>query len=393
MVGTRIGLISVRAPVWRCTILDARDHIDELQSLRGIAALMVAISHISSIYVLPPALRIAIDSVCNAHACVIVFFVLSGYVLTGSLVRRGLSWSSVRAFYLGRLFRLFPALWVASAISALFLLLYPRLTIHPALSFWFYLFLHPFPSGTQLILAALAIDKSLIMPVWTIFIELMGSAIMPILVSIALARARLFSYIVLAMVLAAYLLAHAPHRLDSLSYMSDFALGVWLASGRWPFFAGKSLPTLLGATFTLIFFRFVYFAVRNGHPTPLFFGYDDPVPMLIEGFAAFFLVGTLASEDGRIRALRSRWAISLGNASYSLYLIHFPVAILLAKLLSRVFSDETNAIAATAVLMASGLTVSLALAFLIYRFIELPSIALGKRVSNQVTLTHAAIKM
>jgi peptidoglycan/LPS O-acetylase OafA/YrhL len=35
-------------------MLDARDHIDELQSLRGIAALMVAISHISSIYALPP---------------------------------------------------------------------------------------------------------------------------------------------------------------------------------------------------------------------------------------------------------------------------------------------------------------------------------------------------
>jgi peptidoglycan/LPS O-acetylase OafA/YrhL len=373
--------------------LDARPHIDELQSLRGIAALIVAVSHLSSIYVLPPRARIAIDAVCNAHACIVVFFVLSGYVLTGSLVRRGLSWPSVRAFYVGRLFRLFPALWVASTVSALFLFLYPRLTIHPALSFWFYLFLHPFPSLKQLILAALAIDTSLIMPVWTIFIELMGSALMPILVSIALARARLFSYIVLGTLLAAYLLAHAPHRLDSLSYMSDFALGVWLASRRWPFFAGKSLPTLFGATFTLIFFRFAYFAISNGHSAPLFFGYDDPVPMLIEGLAAFFLVGALASEHGRVRALRSRWAVSLGNASYSLYLIHFPVVILLAKLLSRVFSDETNAIAAAAVLMASGLTVSLALAFLIYRFIELPSIALGKRVSKQLILNRSVIKI
>jgi peptidoglycan/LPS O-acetylase OafA/YrhL len=373
--------------------LDARPHIDELQSLRGIAALVVAVSHLSSIYLLPPTARIAIDAVCNAHACIIVFFVLSGYVLTGSLVRRGLSWQSVRSFYVSRLFRLFPALWVASAISALFLLLYPRLTIHPALSFWFYLFLHPFPSRAQLILAALAIDKSLIMPVWTIFIELIGSTIMPILVGIALTRARLFSYIVLGMLLAGYLVAHAPHRLDSLSYMSDFALGVWLATRRWPFFAGKSLPTLLGATVTLIFFRFVYFAISKGHPAPLFFGYDDPLPMLIEGVAAFFLVGALASEHGRIQALRSRWAISLGNVSYSFYLIHFPVAILLAKLLSRAFSDETNAIAATAILMASGLTVSLVLAFLIYRFVELPSIALGKRISNQPVLNRAVIKI
>jgi peptidoglycan/LPS O-acetylase OafA/YrhL len=373
--------------------LYARHQIEELQSLRGIAALMVAISHMSSIYVLPSGLRITIDSVCNAHACVIVFFVLSGYVLTGSLVRRGLSWSSVKAFCVGRLFRLFPALWVASAISALFLLLYPQLTIRPAMSFWFYLFLHPFPSLTQLILAALAVDKSLIMPVWTIFIELMGSAIMPVMVTIALARARLFSWIVLGMGLAAYLLAHAPHRLDSLSYMFDFSLGVWLASRRWQFFAGRSLPTLLGSAFTLIFFRFAYFAIRNGHPTPLFFGYDDPAPMLIEGLAAFFLIGALASEHGRVRALRSRWAISLGNASYSLYLIHFPVAILLAKILSRVFTNETNAIAATAVLMAAGLTISLGLASAIYRFIELPSITLGKRVSKQLVSSRAPMNV
>jgi peptidoglycan/LPS O-acetylase OafA/YrhL len=381
----------MRAPVRRWIILDARDHIEELQSLRGIAALIVAISHLSSIYLLPPGLRITIDSVCNAHACVIVFFVLSGYVLTGSLVRRGLSWSSVKAFYIGRLFRLFPALWVASAISALFLLLCPQLTIRPPLSFWFFLFLHPFPSLTQLILAALAIDKSLIMPVWTIFIELMGSAIMPVMV--ALARARLLSWIVLGMALAAYLLAHAPHRLDSLSYMFDFALGVWLASRRWQFFGGRSLPTLLGSVFTLIFFRFAYFAIRNGHPTPLFFGYDDPAPMLVEGLAAFFLVGALASEHGRIRALRSRWAISLGNTSYSLYLIHFPVAILLAKILTRVFTNETNAVVATAVLMAAGLTISLGLASVIYRFIELPSIALGKRVSKQLVSSRAPMNV
>jgi peptidoglycan/LPS O-acetylase OafA/YrhL len=373
--------------------LDARRHIDELQSLRGVAAVMVAISHMSSIYSLPASIRIAIDCVCNAHACVIVFFVLSGYVLAGSLIRRGLQSSSVRGFYMGRLFRLLPALWVASAISALFLWLYPQLTIHPPLSFWFYLYLHSFPSRKELILAALAIDKSLIMPVWTIFIEFMGSAIMPFIVMIALAKPRLFHWIVLGMGLGAYLIAHAPHRLDSLSYMFDFALGAWLASRKWPFFGSMSLPTLCGSVLALIFFRFAWFAARNGHPTSLLLGYDDPLPMLVEGIAAFFLVGALASEHGRIRLLRSRWAVSLGNVSYSLYLIHFPIAILLAKILSRALSDDTSPITATAVLMGFGLTISFALAWLIYRYVEIPSIALGKRVSKQFILSCAPVKV
>ncbi len=373
--------------------MDAHRHIDELQSLRGVAALIVAVSHMSSFYMLPPGARIGIDAVCNAHASIIVFFVLSGYVLTGSLLRRGLSWPSVKGFYVTRLFRLFPALWVASAISALFLLSYPERTIHPAISHWFALYLTPFPPASALILAALAIDRSFIMPVWTIFIELMGSAIMPLLVAISLVKTRLYGWILLGMGLAAYTLVYAPHRLNSLVYMFDFALGAWLASRDWKLFSVKSLPIIFAAALTLIFFRFVWFAILTGHAMPLYFGYADPVPMLVEGIAAFFLIGALASEHGRVRLLRSPWAIWLGDISYSLYLIHFPVAILVAKILSRVFSDGTSAATATAVLITSGLAISFSLAFLIHRFIEIPSIAFGKRVSKRFMPASAPAKV
>ncbi len=232
-------------------------------------------------------------------------------------------------------------------------------------------------------MAALAIDKSLIMPVWTIFIEFMGSALMPLLVAVSLLRGRLYGCIVLGLGLAGYALAYAPHRLDSLAYMFDFALGTWLASRNWKLFSGKSLPVILSAAFVLIFFRFVWFAVRTGHGMPLYFGYVDPLPMLVEGIAAFFLIGALASEHGHAPLLRSSWAIWLGNISYSLYLIHFPVATFIAKILSRVFSDGTSATTAAAVLMTSSLAISCSLAFLMYSFIEVPSIALGKRVSRR----------
>jgi peptidoglycan/LPS O-acetylase OafA/YrhL len=376
---------------WRW-LLNDRHHIDELQSLRGVAALTVVVSHMTPVYVLPRGARIAIDSVFNAHASIIVFFVLSGYVLTGSLLRRGLSWTSIKGFYLGRLFRLFPALWAASMISALFLLWRPTQTIHPAPSFWFGLFLHPLPSAAKLGLAALAFDTSLIMPVWSIFIELMGSAIMPLVVILMSARARIFEWVLFGMGVASFLLAHAPHRLNSLAYMFDFALGAWLASGNGKRLAGNSLSRLFGAAFTLIFFRFLWFSIRNGHPMPLY-GYDDPLPMLVEGIAAFFLIGSLASEHGRIRLLRSRWAVWLGNVSYSLYLIHFPVTILVAKFLGRAFSSTTSATTATAVLMPIALAISFGLAFLLYRLVEIPSIALGKKVSKRFMLSGAPVKV
>lgn len=361
--------------------MDARHHIDELQSLRGVAALTVVISHMSSIYMVSRGVRVTIDAVFNPHASVIIFFVLSGYVLSGSLQRRGLSWKSVSGFYVNRLFRLFPALWAASVVSAILMLLFPQTSIRPTITLWFFLYVRPFPSLYQLILATLAIDRSLIMPVWTIFIELVGSAIVPLFFAVAQANKRLFICLLLTMCPLSYALAHAPHRINSLAFMIDFALGVWLASRKWKFFAANSLIQLGSATVTLVLFRFVWFSVQNGHAMQLY-GYDDPLPALVESIAAFWVVGVLASARGHTKFLRKRAVIWLGDVSYGLYLIHFPIAVVLVKLFSRVFASDTSAALATALLMSTGLAVSLALADLIHRLVELPSIQLGKRASH-----------
>jgi peptidoglycan/LPS O-acetylase OafA/YrhL len=258
----------------------------------------------------------------------------------------------------------------------------PAAIIHPNPSDWFVRYLTPFPTAPRVALALLAIDRSLIMPVWTIFIELIGSLFMPLIVSIALTKTRLFNWLLVGMGFAAYFLAYAPHRLNALSHLFEFALGAWLASRKHESGSRNSLPQLLGAAVVLVFFRFAWFASLNGHAMPLSFDYDDPVSSTVEAVAAFFLVGALASEHGRIQLLRNRKAIWLGNISYSLYLIHFSVAIFVAKILSRFFSAGTNPIVATAILMALGLAISCALAFLMYRFIEIPLIALGRRVSS-----------
>lgn len=220
----------------------------------------------------------------------------------------------------------------------------------------------------------------------------MGSVIMPVLVVAALAKMRLSNWILAGAGVAAYLLAHAPHRLNSLSFMFDFALGAWLASGklRW---CNRGSPTrFFAATLTLIFFRFLWFSIRFGHPMQLY-GYDDPLPMLVEGIAAAFLIGDLAAEHGQIRWLRSRWAVRLGDLSYSLYLIHFPVALALAKFLSLAFAEDGSAIRATAFLMVLGVPISFGLALLIYRLVELPSIELGKRIVNRSIASNTPVSV
>ncbi len=86
-----------------------------LDALRGLAALVVVFEH--SLDVLLPEVRRAAGPWFNfGRYGVFVFFLVSGYVVPFSLERRG----SVCAFWIGRVFRLYPA-WAVSVALALLL--------------------------------------------------------------------------------------------------------------------------------------------------------------------------------------------------------------------------------------------------------------------------------
>ena len=95
-------------------------HISELQSLRGIGALSVMIGH-SLISYEVPTWFFQFSTLANGRAAVVLFFVLSGYVLTRSLQKDRFDRDTVLRFYIQRIFRLYPALWVASALGLAYL--------------------------------------------------------------------------------------------------------------------------------------------------------------------------------------------------------------------------------------------------------------------------------
>lgn len=85
-----------------------------LDALRGIAALVVVFDHSS--YAFMPDLRRELMPVFNTSRYgIMVFFLVSGYIIPASLERRG----SVRAFWIGRVFRIYP---LCLAVVALLLL-------------------------------------------------------------------------------------------------------------------------------------------------------------------------------------------------------------------------------------------------------------------------------
>ncbi|WP_406091112.1 acyltransferase family protein [Kitasatospora purpeofusca] len=89
-----------------------------LDALRGFAALMVAFHHFEVVNILPPPIGGAIWWHFDFGLYgVMLFFVVSGYIIPASLERRG----DVRAFWIGRIFRIYPALIVGIAVSIMIL--------------------------------------------------------------------------------------------------------------------------------------------------------------------------------------------------------------------------------------------------------------------------------
>ncbi|WP_411104986.1 acyltransferase family protein [Streptomyces sp. cmx-4-9] len=83
-----------------------------LDALRGIAALAVAAHHFEIMWLIPYGGAIGAHFDLGFYG-VIAFFIVSGYIIPASLERRG----DVRAFWIGRIFRIYPALIVTMLLA------------------------------------------------------------------------------------------------------------------------------------------------------------------------------------------------------------------------------------------------------------------------------------
>ncbi len=86
-----------------------------LDALRGIAVWGVVLQHLSS-YLMTVVHRVVYPPVDLGQYGVMVFFLVSGYIVPASLERRG----SVRMFWVIRCFRLYPMFLLALAAASAF---------------------------------------------------------------------------------------------------------------------------------------------------------------------------------------------------------------------------------------------------------------------------------
>ena len=354
-------------------------HVVALDVLRGIAAMVVLLGHCTLVYGLPVEVRRVVDVVLNQRAAVLIFFVLSGYVLTYAWLRLSDEPRAHLRFYLRRFFRLMPALWAASALALVLLIAFPLDPGASRYSDWMHHSYQQVGAG-RAARSFLGTDNAVVPPTWTITVEILGSLLMPLLVAILNRRGVIAWTALVFLALVSLTLAEWYSRLSFLAFILQFACGAALALslenraiGRCGLFAASGIALLFLS-------RPLLWLLITGTLQPIEYRVNAALPALFETVGAVLLIAALASGSADKTLLSARPMRALGHWSYGMYLIHFPVLRLAGYML-----PPMPPVPATLLLTAVTVATTCVLAALLLRFVETPGIALGKRLTRALS--------
>jgi peptidoglycan/LPS O-acetylase OafA/YrhL len=305
-------------------------HRDDIQGLRAVAVLLVALGHAGV-----PYLR-------GGYVGVDVFFVLSGFLITGMLLaefaERGRV--SLGAFYVRRARRIVPAATltlVATILAAHHLLNFVRAREAVWDSIWASFFManvHFSREGGDYFEQGQ--PPSPVLHFWTLSVEEQFYLVWPSVVALVLAgtligrratpRGRLLGVV---LVVACASLAWSIHQTGvspKAAYFSAFARGWELALGAALAIAAPAVIRFVKPVLGWIGLAAIGFAATMFSSATPFPGAAALLPAL--GAALVIAAGIEQSRRGTGRILSSRPLRYVGDRSYAFYLWHWPVLII-----------------------------------------------------------------
>ncbi len=353
----------------------AGGRIEAFDGLRGYAALTVAISHCLTAVALSAEERWLVADTPLAvflrpAGAVQLFFVLSGYVLAFSLSRGG-GLADVGVYYARRVFRIYLPYAAALGVAWLAAFQYPVTPPGQGLTRWIrnYAGIHVDAAALPGFLWLPSMAGGQLPVGWSLRVEVIFSLLLPLM--LLLAR-RLHWALLVPLALAAVSWGNS---LQTPRFALDFTLGiiVFLERERLAALVARIpkpvVPLCVAAAAMLFAFP--------GGLGPVS-GSDLEVVAMGLGNAALLLFVAEVPWLGALFA--SRPMVFLGRVSYSLYLLHFTVLILLAPhLVGRQPTLLDGAILTVAVL-----AVSLVASEIFYRVVERPSIDIGHALSRRL---------
>lgn len=356
-----------------------------LDSLRGIAALLVVFHHCYKAFdntgdgvfwwIDHTPLRLLV----SGRPSVILFFVLSGFVLAISLEKS----ASYFGFVIRRVFRIYLPFAFSILLSYWLFLLIPAAEI-PFYGAWFN---NNLPHGEislpllyhHLLMIGDIDSVRLNNVVWSLIYELRISLVFPFLMALVY---RLHAYAAISLALVVCLVVDATlwllgYRADSLFYSYSpltaalltvhfstfFVLGCVIARHR-----SSIIRTVEGSSGRL---KFIVMALATAALLPAGKWLADlPLGLL----ASVYIVLALGGGKQTRAVLESKPLELLGRISFSLYLLHVP----LLQLAVRIWPGHPMPVALVPFIVPA---LSLGVAVIAYRVIEAPSNRIGRRVA------------
>lgn len=347
-----------------------------LDGLRGIAALLVVFFHFnnrlaeSSIPLFPD----FIDSFLNlGHLGVEIFFALSGFVIAYSIRNQTITFPFIGKFFIRRSIRLDPPYWIIVFI----------LVALSAIGNLFKTAPYQLPGFTEITINLFYLSDFLetpkILPVsWTLAFEIQFYLFLVLLVKflqfldskISQKQGSLLSFpslAVLSFLMILSLLQSTPY-----SWFPNIP-GLFL--NKWySFFSGT-----LACWTMLQVIKPLFFWINLGFIATYALAKDPSacVTCLIS-----LVIYWAIMKDMMNTLLRGPIFQYLGKISYSLYLIHWVIGLKFMDIAVRFFGEHIESKALTFLLMMTALSFTLCASHIFYRFIELPSLRLSRKMQG-----------
>ncbi|MDN4129683.1 MULTISPECIES: acyltransferase family protein [Pantoea] len=348
-----------------------------IQYVRGLAALLVVAAHnsafLSEYWVnhIPGALGVD------------VFFIVSGFIMT-FITRQAPEGACT--FLIKRFFRIWPPLflvWLASLV-----LVYHERTLSQ-MSCVLYFCLQDYSKQGP------TFGYSPLGPPWTLSYEVIFYAVFALSMSLCYRyRSFLCALIFMAAMVGFQLFYNGSYSLSS-QISPEMVVSHWwqawikIASNTvyFEFIAGMFLAELMvndkftdsrfirALAWGALIFAFV-FVIATG---PQVFGMSG-------GFwPALIIMVSVITLSCHTETVRIRWLSFLGDISYSLYLVHYPVMLFIKNALpSAALQNGTPAVFLLSV------AVSTATASVMFRLVEMPSVELGKKITRNISLKRSS---
>jgi len=360
-----------------CSSVKQLDFLPRLESLRGVAALTVVGYHAShrlsggSAYNCFDGLAWRVfTAVSNGTGAVVVFFVLSGFVLARSLESN----SDPVRFLRSRLFRLFPA---AMAVVGLLTMLH-----------WLFGFFVGYEASfdpLDVFLNLLMIWTDINGVMWSVTVECAATPLILASVWLYLRRGErpLWGLIVVLLALSSWgPYVHLLGGFTNLTPLYAFVVGVLMhfQGARFAAWIRPGLETSAGIAAIAVF---CFCGART----------QSALILLLECWSAAMLIVLIAEHPamGLFKPLDFALIRFYGRISYSFYLLH-PLGIEFAFRIAKPLAINAFGLPLSITFIfytVFSILLTTPIAYLAWRFIETPCIRYGRRLSQQPTVLAA----